>query len=77
MPGSQALLASYGHTSLPTHNMAGGFRGQSSNIQGHTLSFEIRPTAATTAVTSRSQTPLFCAGPSSSFEERQAYSWKE
>ena len=59
MPGSQALLATDRHTSLPTHNIAGGFMGQSSNIQGHTLGFEIRPTAATTAVTSRSQTPVF------------------
>lgn len=36
VPGSQALLATDRHTSLPTHNMAGGFMGQSSDIQGHT-----------------------------------------
>ena len=35
----RALLATYWHTSLPTYNLAGRFTGQSSNIQGHTLSF--------------------------------------
>lgn len=35
----RALLATYWHTSLPTYNLAGRFTGQSSNIQGHALSF--------------------------------------